>query len=82
MSKSKKTSSQEMTSQAAKTLGDKNSSDIAKQLAASVLSQADSSKQTGSKMEEVASKVLQSPKYSDDTKSLAGSVLSQANKDR
>jgi hypothetical protein len=82
MSTNKKTSSKEMTSQAAQTLSDKNASQIAKKLAASVLSQADPNKQTGSAMEEVAAKVLQSPKYSDQTKSLAGSALSQANKDR
>lgn len=82
MSKNNKTSSQEKTTQAAQTLSDKNSSQIAKKLAGSVLSQADSSKQTGSEMEAIASKVLQSTKYSEDTKSLAGSVLSQANKER
>jgi hypothetical protein len=39
MSTNKKTSSKEMTSQAAQTLSDKNASQIAKKLAASVLSQ-------------------------------------------
>jgi hypothetical protein len=82
MSKNNKASSKAKASQAAKTLSDENSSQIAKKLAASVLSQADSNKQTGSEMEEIASKVLQSPKYSEETKSLAGSVLSQANKER
>lgn len=82
MSKNPKISSQEIKSKAAKILGNENSSEMAKKLAASVLSQADPAKQTSSEMEEIASKVLQSPKYSDETKSLAGSVLSQSNKDR
>jgi hypothetical protein len=82
MAKNNKASSKAKVSQAAKTLSAENSSQIAKKLAASVLSQADPSKQTGAEMEEIASKVLLSPKYSEETKSLAGSVLSQANKDR
>jgi methyl-accepting chemotaxis protein len=82
MSKNLKISSQAIKSKAAKILGNENSSEVAKKLAASVLSQADPTKQTSSEMEEIASKVLQSPKYSDDTKSLAGSVLSQSAKDR
>lgn len=82
MSKNQKISSQEMKSKAAKILVNENSSEVAKKLAASVLSQADPTKQTSSEMEEIASKVLQSSKYSDDTKSLAGSVLSQSNKER
>jgi hypothetical protein len=82
MTKNKKTSSDKISSQAAKVLSDPNASAIQKKLAASALSQSDSSKQTGAQMEETASNVLKSSKYSADTKRLAGSVLSQANKSR
>lgn len=78
----KKTSSETTASKAAKVLQDKNSSEIQKKLAGSVLSQVDPAKQTGAEMESIASKVIQSPKYSEDTKSLAGSVLSQSDKQR
>ena len=77
----KKTSSK-VSTQAAKTLNDKNSSKTAKSLAASALAQSRNKKQTGEKMEDLASKVMKSHKYNDDTKSLAGSVLSQSNKKR
>ncbi|MEM1292904.1 MAG: hypothetical protein AAGH67_15675 [Cyanobacteria bacterium P01_H01_bin.162] len=82
MTKNKKTSSNKISSQAAKTLSDANASAIQKKLAGSALSQSDPKKQTGSRMEETAAKVLRSSKYSEDTKRLAGSVLSQANKSR
>ena len=78
----RKDTSKDIASLAAKTLVDKNSSEIAKKLAGSALSQSDKNKQTGSELEDIASKVLKSEKYSDDTKRLAGSVLSQADKDR
>jgi hypothetical protein len=77
-----KVSSSKLTSQASATLRANGSSDIAKSLAASVLSQAQSGNQTGKAMETTASKVLSSAKYSDETKALAASVLSQANKGR
>jgi len=80
--KNKKQSSNELGSMASEILQDPNSSEIAKKLAASTLSQTNSSKQTGSEMETIASDVLKSNKYSDITKALAGSVLSQSNKDR
>lgn len=67
---------------ASQTLQNNSSSQIAKQLAASALSQTHTSRQTGAKMETKASQVLQSEKYSDATKTLAASVLSQANKQR
>lgn len=82
MSKNTKQTSGRIATLAAETLQDKSSSQIAKSLAASALSQRDGSKQTGSKMETTASKVLQSEKYSDATKELAASVLAQSNKDR
>jgi methyl-accepting chemotaxis protein len=82
MTANKKASSKKMTSKAAQILNDDSASKTAKSLAASVLAQADSTKQTSAKMEEVAAKVLQSDKYSNETKSLAGSALSQANKER
>jgi high-affinity Fe2+/Pb2+ permease len=82
MSKNKKSSSDKITKLAAETLNDQNSSDIAKSLAGSVLSQSGTDKETSGEMEDKASKVLQSEKYSENTKSLAASVLSQSNKDR
>lgn len=78
----KKQTSQSVASLASETLKDKNASQIAKQLAASALSQKGTPKQTGAAMEDIASKVLQSPKYSDDTKTLAASVLAQSNRGR
>lgn len=80
--KNAKKSSKEVASLASKVLQNDNSSEISKQLAASVLSQSRTSKQTGAEMEDVASRVLKSDKYSDETKTLAGSVLSQSNKKR
>lgn len=78
----KKKTSSKISSLAAQTLRDENSSKIAKELAGSALSQASSSNQTGAEMEDKASRVLQSNKYNKDTKSLAASVLSQSNKKR
>lgn len=82
MSKNTKRPSSEVTKLAAHTLTDSRASQIAKSLAASVVSQANTDKQTGAELETKASKVLQSEKYSDDTKTLAASVLAQANKER
>ncbi|MEY3498424.1 MAG: hypothetical protein RL308_93 [Bacteroidota bacterium] len=82
MTKNNKTTSKKVASQAAKTLQDSNSSKIAKELAASALSQADKAKQTGADMEAKASKVLISEKYSPETKALAASLLAQSNKKR
>lgn len=82
MASNKKQTSKTVASLASETLNDKNSSEIAKKLAASALSQKDPNKQTGSKMEDIAAKVLKSQKYSDDTKTLAASLLSQSNKGR
>ena len=80
MSFNSKKSSDTLASQAAVTLRDGGSSNIARRLAASVLSQAQPGNQTGKTMETTASQVLRSSKYSDDTKALAASVVSQANK--
>jgi hypothetical protein len=77
-----KKSSSTLASQAAATLRDSNASAIAKRLAGSVLSQAQSHNQTGKAMETTASQVLRSPKYSEETKALAASVVSQSNKSR
>jgi len=82
MSANNKTSSDEIASLAAKTLKDPNSSNIAKELAGSALSQVNKKNQTGAELEDKASKVLKSDKYSETTKKLAGSVLSQSNKKR
>lgn len=76
-----KKTSPEMASFASVILRDPNASAIQKQLAGSVLSQANTDNETSKKMETIASKVLQSDKYSEETKSLAGSVLSQSKKD-
>ncbi len=78
----KKQSSARMATTASQVLRDKNSSAIQRELAGSVLSQANSNKQTSAQMETTASNVLISNKYSERTKELAGSVLSQANKER
>lgn len=77
-----KTSSSSMATKAAKALSRKDTSQIQKTLAASVLSQRTPGKQTGAELEDVASRVLQSEKYSSATKSFAASVLSQSNVDR
>jgi hypothetical protein len=82
IAKNKKQTSESVASLAAKTLTDDYSSQIAKKLAGSALSQKSTSKQTGSGMEDTASKVLKSSKYNDDTKTLAASILSQSNKKR
>lgn len=82
MSKNSKETSRGVASKAASVLSDRNSSAVARSLAASALAQSGTGKQTGAAMEDKASHVLRSPKYSDETKSLAGSVLSQANKQR
>ncbi len=78
----KKQSSPHMASTASQVLRDKNSSAIQRELAGSVLSQANSNKQTSAQMETTASNVLTSNKYSEQTKGLAASVLSQSNKER
>lgn len=77
-----KKSSPSMTSLASASLRNKSTSKIQKQLAASVLSQANASHQTGKAMETLASSVLNSEKYSNATKSFAGSVLAQSDKQR
>ena len=82
MAKNKKQTSNNVASTAAKVLRDKNTSQTAKKLAASALSQTGNKKQTGADMEDLASTVLRSSKYGDETKELAGSVLSQSNKKR
>lgn len=74
----KKQTSHSVASIAASILSNENSSTIAKQLAASALSQTGSAKQTSSAMAETAAKVLDSSKYSAVTKTLAASILSQS----
>lgn len=78
----KKQTSDRIASLAGETLQDAHSSAIARQLAASALTQANGARQTGAEMESIASKVLSSTKYADETRELAASVLSQANKAR
>lgn len=77
-----KQTSSDMATLASQVLRDKNSSKIAKSLAASAISQSNTDKQTGAEMETKASNVLKSDKYSDITHSLAGSILAQSNKER
>ena len=67
---------------ASQTLRSPSSSQAAKQMAASALSQAHTGRQTGKKIESKASQVLQSDKYKASTKVLAASVLAQSNKQR
>lgn len=76
-----KVSSKDLSSLASKILKDKNSSETAKKLAGSVLSQAKKEKVSSEDLSSLASHVLNSPKYSKTTKSLAASVLSQAESD-
>ncbi|MDN5060013.1 hypothetical protein [Aliarcobacter butzleri] len=78
----KKQTSDDIASLASQVLRDKNSSRIAKSLAASAISQTNTNKQTGAEMETKASNVLKSDKYSDTTHSLAASILAQSNKER
>tara|TARA_Y100001978_G_scaffold173566_1_gene164571 strand:+ start:187 stop:435 length:249 start_codon:yes stop_codon:yes gene_type:complete len=82
MEENKKRTGEEMATLAAKILGDESSPDMAKKLAASVLSQTHTDNQTGKEMETIASNVLKSDEYDEDTKSLAASILSQSNKER
>lgn len=78
----KKQTGREIVKLASQTLRDPSSSQTAKRLAGSAMSQHNTNKQTGAKMEDHASKVLQSSKYNSNTKSLAGAVLSQSDKKR
>jgi hypothetical protein len=82
MSKNTKQTSTRIGRLASETLLSRNSSQVAKSLAASALSQRSGERQTGAKMEDTAARVLAGNHYAKDTKELAGSVLSQANKRR
>ncbi|SIS90598.1 hypothetical protein [Phaeovulum vinaykumarii] len=82
MAINRKGTSSQVASLAADTLFKPGSSQVARKLAGSVLSQSRTDRQTGAEMEDLASKVLRSNRYSDKTKALAGSVLSQSNKKR
>lgn len=77
-----KRTSSEIGTLASEVLRDPSASQIAKKLAASAMSQTNTSNQTGAEMETKASNVLNSDKYNDTTKTLAASVLAQANKNR
>lgn len=82
MSKNTKQTSTRIGRLASETLQSSRSSQVAKSLAASALSQCSGDRQTGAKMEDTAARVLASERYAKDTKALAASVLSQANKQR
>ena len=81
MANQKKTS-KEVASLASEVLRNPNSSETAKKLAGSALSQMNGSKETGKEMETFASMVLKSEKFSEKTKELAASVLTQSDKNR
>ena len=81
MNNQKKTS-KSVASLASEVLRDSNSSETAKKLAGSALSQMNGSKETGKEMEAFASMVLKSEKYNEQTKKLAASVLTQSDKNR
>ena len=78
----KKVTSDKIATTASKVLTNPNSSQIAKKLAGSALSQKTKTHETGKKIEKIASNVLKSEKYSDTTKELAASILSQSDKNR
>lgn len=82
MSKNTKQTSSRIGRLASETLQSSSSSQVAKSLAASALSQRSGDKQTGAQMEDKAAHVLASDRYARETKELAASVLSQANKQR
>jgi hypothetical protein len=82
MSKNTKQTSTRIGRLASETLQRTSSSQVAKSLAASALSQRSGDRQTGAKLEDTAARVLASDRYAKDTKELAASVLSQANKQR
>lgn len=77
-----KQTSPSIASLASQLLADPNSSEIAKKLAGSALSQVDPTKQTGAELETLASKALQDGRVSETTQALAASILAQANKQR
>ncbi len=82
ISKNTKQTSSRVGRLASETLQSSSSSQVAKSLAASALSQRSGDKQTGARMEDKAARVLASDRYAKETKELAASVLSQANKQR
>jgi hypothetical protein len=82
MATNRKGTSGKVASLAADTLFKSGSSQIARKLAGSALSQSGTNRQTDAEMEDLASKVLRSDRYAENTKILAGSVLSQSNKRR
>ena len=82
MSKNTNQTSSRIGRLASETLQSSSSSQVAKCLAASALSQRSGDRQTGAKMEDTAARVLASDHYAKGTKVLAASVLSQANKQR
>lgn len=82
MSNNTKQTSSHIATLAEETLQNNRSSQIARRLAASALSQRNGDKQTGAIIEDVAARVLASNRYADQTRELAASVLAQANKQR
>jgi hypothetical protein len=82
MTKNTKQTSSQIGRLASETLQSSSSSQVAKSLAASALSQRSGDRQTGARIEDTAARVLASDHYAKDTRALAASVLSQANKQR
>lgn len=76
----KKITSDKIAKTASKVLTNPNSSEIAKKIAGSALSQKTKTHETSKKMGSIASKVLKSQKYNEITKELAASILSQSDK--
>lgn len=77
-----KVTTDSLASLAAMVLHDQQSSETARRLAGSALSQVNRGNETTSNLAALASQVLTSNKYSEITKELAGSVLSLADKNR
>jgi hypothetical protein len=75
----KKTTSR-IASLASRVLTSSQSSETAKKLAGSTLSQVSKQKESSTLLDHLAAEVLKSQKYNEVTKELAGSVLSQAKK--
>lgn len=78
----KKNTSPKIASLASKVLLDHQSSDTAKKLAGSALSQVNYGNETGKQLESIASKVLKGENYNSTSKKLAASILSQSDKNR
>jgi hypothetical protein len=82
MSVNTKQTSKAVAALASHVLHDPKATAVEKSLAASALSQSDTTHQTSAKMEHLAGQILESKEYSKEAKTLAASVVAQANKER